>query len=89
MVEKKPVITKEEIESKILALKPHFAIAGSTLEIVEIKSPKVILKFIVPDSFPNFKVQGKMFGAKEFAIETKDKIKKNLEGSGIVASFID
>ena len=89
MVEKKPVITKEEIESKILALKPHFATAGSTLEIVEIKSPKVILKFIVPVSFPSFKVQGKLFGAKEFATETKDKIKKNLEVNGIVASFID
>jgi hypothetical protein len=86
MVEK---ITKEEIENKILALKPRFATAGSTLEIVEIKSPKVILKFIVPASFPNFKVQGKLFGPKEFALETKDKIKKNLEGSGIVASFID
>lgn len=89
MTENKAVISKEEIEKKILELKPRFATAGSNLEIFEINSPKAVLKFVVPSSFPTFKIQGKLFGAKEFEMESKEKIKKSLEGLGIIVSFID
>jgi len=87
----KTVLTKEEIENKITQITPRFAVAGSILNIVSIEPPKIILKFMVPSTFPDFKVQGKLFGAKEFAIESKGKIKNNLETDlkGIVVEFID
>jgi hypothetical protein len=88
---KKTALTKEEIESKITEITPRFAVAGSVLNIVNIEPPKIILRFLVPSTFPDFKVQGKLFGPKEFAAETQGKIKKKLETDlkGIVVEFID
>lgn len=87
----KTTLTKEEIEKKIIEITPRLAVAGSVLSILSIEPPKVKLKFMVPSTFPDFKIQGKLFGAKEFAIETKGKIKDELEKNlkGIIVEFLD